>query len=113
MARRNAGAMQREGSVKDWSEFDPSPSPKLAYSQSYVAMRGLLTAVASLDPVLISSSLKSAWAAISSHKQARCLERPKSKGMNWKRAMFHLLVCFLVGIFIGFTPLFSPDLSKR
>ncbi|KAL6614746.1 hypothetical protein ACP70R_037016 [Stipagrostis hirtigluma subsp. patula] len=113
MARRNAGAMQREGSVKDWAEFDPSPSPKLAYSQSYVAMRGLLTSVASLDPVLMSSSLKSAWAAILSHKHARSLERSKSKGLNWKRAMFHLLVCFLVGTFIGFTPLFSVDLSNK
>lgn len=116
MARRNAGAMQREGSagsVKDWSEFDPSPSPKLAYSQSYVAMRGLLTSVASLDPILMSSSLKYLWAALSSHKHARSLERPKSKGMNWKRPVFHLLVCFLVGVFIGFTPLFSLDLSNR
>ncbi|XP_062206491.1 probable beta-1,4-xylosyltransferase IRX9L [Phragmites australis] len=113
MARRNAGAMQREGSVKDWSEFDTLPSPKLAYSQSYVAMRGLLTSVASLDPLLVSSSLKSAWAAISSHRHSRSLERPKAKWMNWKRAMFRLLVCFLVGIFIGFTPLFSLDLSKK
>ncbi|CAO2170980.1 unnamed protein product [Urochloa humidicola] len=116
MARRNAGAMQREGSagsVKDWSEFDPSPSPKLAYSQSYVAMRGLLTSVASLDPVLMSSSLKSLWAALSSHRHARSLERPKSKGVNWKRLMVHLLVCFLVGIFIGFTPLFSVDLANK
>lgn len=105
--------MQREGSVKDWEEFDPSPSPKLAYSQTYVAMRGLLTSVATLDPILVSSSLKSAWAAISSHKHARSLERPRSKGMNLKRVMFHLLVCFLVGIFIGFTSLFSLDLSQR
>ncbi|CAL4974772.1 unnamed protein product [Urochloa decumbens] len=116
MARRNAGVMQREGSagsVKDWSEFDPSPSPKLAYSQSYVAMRGLLTSVASLDPVVMSSSLKSLWAALSSHRHARSLERPKSKAVNWKRPMVHLLVCFLVGIFIGFTPLFSVDLSNK
>ena len=116
MARRNAGAMPREGSagsVKDWSEFDPSPSPKLAYSQSYVAMRGLLTSVASLDPILMSSSLKSLWAALSSHRHARSLERPKYKGVNWRRPMVHLLVCFLVGIFIGFTPLFSVDLSNK
>ncbi|XP_066314726.1 probable beta-1,4-xylosyltransferase IRX9L [Miscanthus floridulus] len=116
MARRNAGAMQREGSagsVKDWSEFDPSPSPKLAYSQSYVAMRGLLTSVASLDPVRMSSSLKSLWAALSSHRHSRSLERPKYKGVNWKRPMFHLLVCFLVGVFIGFTPPFSLDLSNN
>ncbi|GJM93593.1 hypothetical protein PR202_ga10160 [Eleusine coracana subsp. coracana] len=113
MARRNAGAMQREGSVKDWEELDPSPSPKLAYSQTYVAMRGLLTSVATLDPILVSSSLKSAWATISSHKHARSWERPRSKGMNLKRVMFHLLVCFLVGIFIGFTSLFSLDLSQK
>lgn len=92
MARRNAGAMQREGSVKDWSEFDPSPSPKMAYSQSYVAMRGVLTSLASLDLVLMSSSLKSAWATILSHKHARSLERPKSKGMSWKKAMIDLFI---------------------
>ncbi|KAG8077530.1 hypothetical protein GUJ93_ZPchr0007g3766 [Zizania palustris] len=113
MSRRNAGAMQREGSVKDWEEFDPSPSPKLAYSQSYVALRGLLTSVASLDLVLMSSSLKSAWAAISSHKHARSLERSRSNGMSWKRAMLHLLVCFMVGILIGFTSLFATDLSEN
>ncbi|KAF8695998.1 hypothetical protein HU200_036879 [Digitaria exilis] len=116
MARRNAGAMQREGSagsVKDWTEFDPSPSPKLAYSQSYVAMRGLITSMASLDPILMSSSLKSLWAALSSHRHARSLERPKTKGVNWKKPMVHLLVCFLVGILIGFTPLFSVDLSNK
>ncbi|KAL6845295.1 hypothetical protein ACP4OV_024790 [Aristida adscensionis] len=113
MARRNAGAMLREESVKDWAEFDPSPSPKLAYSQTYVAMRGLLTSVASLDPLLMSSSLKSAWAAISSHRHARSLERSKPKGANWKRTMFRLLACFLVGIVIGFTPLFSVDLADN
>jgi putative beta-1,4-xylosyltransferase IRX9 len=113
MARRNAGAMQREGSVKDWEEFDPSPSPKLAYSQTYVAMRGLLTSVASLDPVLVSSSLKSAWATLSSHKHLRSLERPRSKGMNLKRVLFHLFVCFLIGIFIGLTSLFFLDLSQK
>ncbi|KQK09166.1 probable glucuronosyltransferase Os01g0675500 [Brachypodium distachyon] len=113
MARRNAGAMQREGSVKDWSEFDPSPSPKMAYSQSYVAMRGLLTSLASLDLVLMSSSIKSAWAVILSHKHARSLERPKSKGMGWERAMIRLSVCFMIGIFIGCTPLFPADLSKN
>ena len=113
MARRNAGSMQREGSVKDWSEFDPSPSPKMAYSQSYVAMRGVLTSLASLDIVLMSSSLKSAWATISSNKHARSLERPKSKGMSWKKALFQIFVFFMIGIFIGFTPLFSADLSKK
>ncbi|KAK1601393.1 hypothetical protein QYE76_017775 [Lolium multiflorum] len=113
MARRNAGAMQREGSVKDWAEFDPSPSPKMAYSQSYVALRGLLTSVVSLDLVMISSSLKSAWATISSNKHARSLERPKSKGMSWKKAMFNIFVFFMIGVFIGFTQLFSADLSKK
>jgi putative beta-1,4-xylosyltransferase IRX9 len=112
MTRRNAGAMQREGSVKDWEEFDPSPSPKLAYSQTYVAMRGLLTSVASLDPILVSSSLKSAWAALSSHKHVRSLERPRSKGMNL-RVLFHLLVCFLVGFFIGLASLISLYLPQK
>ncbi|PUZ64821.1 hypothetical protein GQ55_3G173700 [Panicum hallii var. hallii] len=113
-SRRNSGIIVREGSVRDWSEFnDPSPSPKLLYSQSYVAMRGLLASVVSLDFFLLSSKLKSAWAGMTSQRHIRSQERSKSKGLNCKRVVFHLLLCFMVGIFIGFMPFFSVDVYKK
>jgi hypothetical protein len=105
-SRRNSiGAFHRDGPVKDWSHFaDPSPSPKLLYSQSYVVMRGLLASLASLDFALWSSTLKSA---------CRSTERSKSKGACCKRVAFQLFVCFMIGIFIGFTPFFSVDVSQK
>ncbi|KQK04923.1 probable glucuronosyltransferase Os05g0559600 [Brachypodium distachyon] len=105
-SRRNStGAFHRDGQAKDWSQFaDPSPSPKLLYSQSYVVMRGLLASLASLDFVLWSSRLRSTW---------RSPERSKSKCLICKRVAFRLFVCFLVGIFIGFTPFFSVDVSQK
>ncbi|VAH22727.1 unnamed protein product [Triticum turgidum subsp. durum] len=105
-SRRNStGAFHRDGPPKDWSQFaDPSPSPKLLYSQSYVVMRGLLASLASLDLALWSSTMKSAW---------RSPERSKSKGPGCKRVAFRLFVCFMVGIFIGFTPFFSVDVSQK
>ncbi|CAN6359188.1 unnamed protein product [Urochloa humidicola] len=112
--RRSTGVIPREGSVRDWSQFnDPSPSPKLLYSQSYVAMRGLVASVVSLDFFLLPSKLKSAWAGLTSHRHIRSQERSKSRGLSCKRLAVHLLLCFMVGIFIGFMPFFSVDVSKK
>jgi hypothetical protein len=114
--RRGSGVILREGSVRDWSKFvDPSPSPKLLYSQSYVAVRGLLATVASMDFVLLASKLRSAWAAMTSQsqRQTRSPERSRSKGLSCKRFIVNLLLCFMVGIFVGFMPFFSVDVSKR
>ncbi|XP_062232120.1 probable beta-1,4-xylosyltransferase GT43E [Phragmites australis] len=113
-SRRNSGVILREGSVRDWSEFvDPSPSPKLLYSQSYVAMKGLLASVASMDFILLSSKLKSAWVAMTSQRHTRSQERPKSKGLSCKKIAVRLLLCFMVGIFIGSLPFFSVDVYKK
>lgn len=113
-SRRNSGVILREGSVRDWSEFnDPSPSPKLLYSQSYVAMRGLLASVISLDFFLLSSKLKSACVAMTSQRHSRSQERSKSKGLSCRRVAVHLLFFFMIGIFIGFMPLFSVDVYKK
>ncbi|XP_062180386.1 probable beta-1,4-xylosyltransferase GT43E [Phragmites australis] len=113
-SRRNSGVILREGSVRVWSEFnDPSPSPKLLYSQSYVALRGLLASVVSLDFVLLSSKIKSTWAAMTSQRHTRSQERLKSKGLSCKKLAVHLLLCFMVGIFIGFMPFFSVDVYKK
>uniref|UniRef100_A0A0A9F836 Glycosyltransferases n=1 Tax=Arundo donax TaxID=35708 RepID=A0A0A9F836_ARUDO len=113
-SRKNSGVILREGSVRDWSEFvDASPSPKLLYSQSYVAMRGLLASVASMDFILLSSKLKSAWSAMTSQRHTRSQERSKSKGSSCRKVAVRLLLCFMFGIFIGFLPFFSVDVSKK
>jgi putative beta-1,4-xylosyltransferase IRX9 len=113
-SRRSSGVIVRDGSVRDWSEFvDPSPSPKLLYSQSNVAVRGLLATVASMDLVLLASKLRSVWAAMTSQRQTRSPERSRSKGSSCKRFLVHLLLCFMVGIFVGFTPFFLVDISKK
>lgn len=44
-------------------------------------------------------------------RSSRPLERSKSKGQSWRRALFHFVVCFLLGIFVGLTPFSSPTLS--
>lgn len=44
-------------------------------------------------------------------RSSRPLERSKSKGQSWRRALFHFVLCFLLGIFVGLTPFASPTLS--
>lgn len=44
-------------------------------------------------------------------RSSRPLERSKSKGQSWRRALFHFVVCFLLGTFVGLTPFASPTLS--
>lgn len=66
-----------------------------------------------MDFVLLSSKIRSAWAAMTSQRQTRSPERSRSKGSSCKRFVVHLLLCFMVGIFVGFMPLFAVDISKK
>ncbi|XP_043687144.1 probable beta-1,4-xylosyltransferase IRX9H [Telopea speciosissima] len=43
----------------------------------------------------------------------RPLERSKSKGQLWRRAFVHFFICFVVGIFIGLTPIISMNVSTN
>lgn len=38
-------------------------------------------------------------------------DRSKLKGHIWRGAFLHFFMCFMVGIFVGFTPFVSPNLS--
>ncbi|KAG8069337.1 hypothetical protein GUJ93_ZPchr0005g15016 [Zizania palustris] len=60
-----------------------------------------------------SRRLKSTWAAVLSQRHTRSQERLKSRGMSCKRFAIHLLVCFMIGIFVGFMPFFSVDVSQK
>ncbi|XP_071704843.1 probable beta-1,4-xylosyltransferase IRX9H [Rutidosis leptorrhynchoides] len=46
-----------------------------------------------------------------SKRTSRSLERQKPKGNTWRRSLFHFLLCFLVGVFVGFTPIVSITTS--
>ncbi|KAF5779086.1 putative 1,4-beta-D-xylan synthase [Helianthus annuus] len=42
---------------------------------------------------------------------SRSLEKQKPKGNAWRRPFFHFFLCFLVGVFLGFTPIVSLTTS--
>ncbi|AQL08373.1 Calmodulin-binding transcription activator 2 [Zea mays] len=50
---------------------------------------------------------------MTSQRHSRSQERSKSKGLTCRRVAVHLLFFFMVGIFIGFMPLFSVDVYKK
>ncbi|KAK1550647.1 hypothetical protein Q3G72_022442 [Acer saccharum] len=48
-----------------------------------------------------------------SPRSSRPVERSKAKGQVWRRALFHFFICFVVGVFIGFTPFVSMNFSTN
>lgn len=50
---------------------------------------------------------------ILSQRSSRPLERSKSRGQIWRRAVFHFAICFMVGVFSGFTPFVSMNLMSK
>lgn len=48
-----------------------------------------------------------------SKRTSRSLEKQKPKGNVWRRSLFHFIVCFLVGVFVGFTPIVSVKTSTN
>ncbi|KAJ4768848.1 Glycosyltransferase [Rhynchospora pubera] len=107
-SRRNSGLIQREGSANKFQEFlDNSPSPKLSPSKTILALRGLLSSFPALLDCLPSTRSRSG----SNGNLAQRYQR--SKGFKWKRALFNFVVCFILGIFIGFTPFFSINIPEN
>lgn len=45
-----------------------------------------------------------------SKRDSRPLERPKPKGQTWRRSFVHFFICFIFGVFYGFTPFASMNL---
>lgn len=50
---------------------------------------------------------------VSSPRSSRPLERARPKAQVWRRALFHFLICFVVGVFIGLTPFVSMNSSTN
>jgi putative beta-1,4-xylosyltransferase IRX9 len=107
-SRRSSGLIQREGSAKQFHEFvDNLPSPKLSPSKSILALRGLLSSFPALMDYLPGTKSRSG----SNGNLAQRYHR--SKCFKWKRALFNFVVCFILGILIGFTPFFSINVPEN
>jgi putative beta-1,4-xylosyltransferase IRX9 len=107
-SRRSSGLIQREGSAKQFQEFvDNSPSPKLSPSKTILALRGLLSSFPALMDYLPGTKSRSG----SNGNLAQRYQR--SKGFKWKRALFNFVLCFILGILIGFTPFFSINVPEN
>lgn len=97
-------AMQRDGAVQNGdATFEMSSPPKLPHNRTYFALGRLLNS--------LSNSLDLPGALLP--RSSRPIERSKLKGLHIKRSVFHYLVCFMVGIFLSFTPFLSIDVSKN
>ncbi|KAL5729139.1 hypothetical protein ACHQM5_002129 [Ranunculus cassubicifolius] len=105
--RRTLSPVPRAGAIRNGenNHLVPSPLSKGSYTQSHFQSGGI-----SLDPYLIFYKIQSVLLGIFSRRSSRPLDRSKSKGPFWRRAFFHLLACFLLGILVGLTPL-SENLS--
>ncbi|XP_077210896.1 putative beta-1,4-xylosyltransferase IRX9H isoform X2 [Tasmannia lanceolata] len=110
--RRTMSVVPRDGAVSNGETFSvSSPSHKLPYTQNYSPSGGLVALFSSVDFLEVLHRIRAIVLNIFSRRSSRHLERSKSKAQFWKRAFFHFFVCFMVGMFIGFTPFISMDFS--
>ncbi|XP_057959323.1 probable beta-1,4-xylosyltransferase IRX9H [Malania oleifera] len=72
------------------------------------------------SPLFDASECYSAWYklqalifCLSLQRSSRPPERSKARGQVWRRSLFHFFICFMVGIFIGLTPIVSMNLSMN
>ncbi|XP_008789311.2 probable beta-1,4-xylosyltransferase IRX9H [Phoenix dactylifera] len=113
--RRNMSTVQRDGAVQNGEAcVDSSPLPKLSHSPAYLALRGFLySLVNSMSFLMASNRIQAAFAGMLARRSSRPVERSKSKGLHWKRVSFHIFVFFMIGVFLGFTPFLSVDISRN
>ena len=102
--RRSMSVIQRDGALQNGeATFDISSPPKLPHNRTYLVLGRLLNS--------LSNSLE--FRGAFSPRSSRSVERSKPKGIHMKRSFFHYSICFMLGIFISFTPFFSVDVSKN
>lgn len=113
--RRSLPTVQRDGAVQNGEAcVDSSPSPKLSHSPACLALRGFLNSLLnSISLLMASNRIQAAFAGMLARRSSRPVERSKSKGFHWKRASFHIFVFFMAGVFLGFTPFLSVDISRN
>lgn len=107
--RRTLSPVPRAGALLNGEVCQvPSPLSKSSSStQNYPTSGGLLSSLLGL------SDSQAFVLSVFSPRSSRPLERSKPKGQVWRRALFHFLVCFLVGVFIGITPFVTMNLSMN
>lgn len=113
--RRSTSIAHRDGSVpSDDETLDTSPSPKPSHTRTYLILGRLLSSLlSSLDFLTESDRALTALHNGFFQRSSRPLERSKAKGLFLKGAVFRFFICFVVGIFIGFTPIPMVDISKN
>ncbi|XP_068647681.1 probable beta-1,4-xylosyltransferase IRX9H [Aristolochia californica] len=105
---RNMSTTHRDGSIPNGEPLPVSSSShKLFYSQNYSPS----TLLALSDFVSLLNKIRASINNMCSPRASRPLKRSKSRGQFWKRAFFHFLICFMIGIFGGMTPFASLDHS--
>ncbi|XP_042484324.1 probable beta-1,4-xylosyltransferase IRX9H isoform X1 [Macadamia integrifolia] len=112
--RRTLSPMPRAGAMHNGELYSVCSSPlskSSSCNQDYPPLGGSLSSLSgSMDSYSVLYRLQAALLGIIT-RRFRTLERSKSKGQLWRRALFHFFICFLVGIFIGLTPLISTNIS--
>ncbi|XP_065849958.1 probable beta-1,4-xylosyltransferase IRX9H [Euphorbia lathyris] len=106
--RRTLSPVPRAGTCMNGEACQvPSPLSKSSTSsQNFQTSRGFLSSLLGL-----SDSQALLLNVFSPRSSKQPLDRSKPKGQVWRKALFHFLVCFVTGIFIGLTPFVSMNLS--
>ncbi|XP_047328059.1 probable beta-1,4-xylosyltransferase IRX9H [Impatiens glandulifera] len=112
--RRTLSPLPRPGSVSNGEAVSlASPlsrsSSAQPQSQSHHPPIGVLSSLLSfLDYLLY--RIQYSILGLFSNRSSRPLERSKLKGQIWRRYIFHFIICFAAGIFLGLTPFASTNL---
>lgn len=110
--RRALSPVPRPGTIRNGEVCSgASPLSKSSSSpQPYQPSGGLFSSLSSLLGSLDSQGFV---LSVLSPLSSRPLERSKPKVQFWRRSLFHFLISFMVGVFMGLTPLTSMNLSMN
>lgn len=114
--RRTLSPVPRAGAIRNGeTQSGPSPLSKSSYNQSHLQSGGLsATLLGSVDSHALLYKIQALLLGVFSKRPSRPLDRSKPKTPLWKKGfLFHLLICFLLGVFIGLTPFVSKNLSMN
>ncbi|PHT40607.1 putative glucuronosyltransferase [Capsicum baccatum] len=105
--RRTLSPVPRPGSTMN-GEVSPAASPLSKSSpctNSYTPTGALMSSFGSLDYAIY--KVQTFVVGLLSRRSSRSLERSKLKGLIWRRALLQFVFCFVLGVFIGLTPLLN------
>ncbi|XP_047967420.1 probable beta-1,4-xylosyltransferase IRX9H [Salvia hispanica] len=111
--RRTLSPVPRPGGVGNGEACQvASPLSKSSTNgQNYPPQGGLLSSwLGSLDYALY--RVQSFVLGLFSQRASRDVDRLRMKGQNWRRVYLHILMCFVVGIFVGLTPFVPLSMSS-